>query len=173
MSQKPKSKSQKPKYDKPESIGLILKGVLSSRRLKGKWNIIEIQKYWKEIVGEAIYNNAQPYNIIQGVLKVGVSSSTWMQQLQFMKDTIKDNINKRLKRQIISDIRLELIALPLDKIDQKVSRIPWAGIKVNGTVKGFFKKGKDSIKDKDLRKLFRSIIVKQRRLDTYKTIKRP
>jgi len=26
--------SQKPKYDKPESIGLILKGVLSSRRLK-------------------------------------------------------------------------------------------------------------------------------------------
>jgi len=90
-----------------------------------------------------------------------------------MKDTLKDNINKRLKRQIISDIRLELTTLPLEKMDQKVSRIPWDGTKVNGTVKGFFKKGRDGIKDKDLRKLFRSIIVKQRRLDTYKILKRP
>ena len=169
----PKTEIRNPTYHKPESIGLILKSVLSSRRLKEKWSIIEIQKYWKEIVGEAIYNNAQPLNIIQGVLKVGVSSSVWMQQLQFMKDTLKDNINKRLKRQIISDIRLELTTLPLEKMDQKVSRIPWDGIKVNGTVKGFFKKGRDGIKDKNLRKLFRSIIVKQRRLDTYKILKRP
>ncbi|HIC91327.1 MAG TPA: DUF721 domain-containing protein [Syntrophaceae bacterium] len=172
MSKKPKAKSKNSTYDKPESIGLILKRALSTRRLREKWNIIQIQKYWKEIVGEAIYNNAQPHNIIQGVLKVGVSSSTWMQQLQFMKDTIKGNINKRLKGQIINDIRLELMALPLEKTDQKVSRIPWDGIEVNGTVKGFFKRGRGGIKDKDLRRLFRSIIVKQRRLDTYKILKR-
>ncbi len=158
-------------YRKPEPIGVIIQRALGCGRLRGRWQIVEIHRCWKEAVGESIYNHAQPQCFTRGVLKVAVSSSAWMQQLQFMKENIKGSLNKRLGKKTITDIRLELKTSPLEEMKPKPAKLPLETIKVDRSFKGLFKRGKEGIKDKDLRKLLRSIIIKQRQVNSYKDLK--
>jgi hypothetical protein len=48
--------------------------------------------------------NAQPEKIRNGTLFVKVSSSVWMQQLQFMKEMIAEKLNHRLNREVVKNI---------------------------------------------------------------------
>ncbi len=156
-----------------ESIGAILINAFKGRGFRERLKVADIQKYWKDLVGEAINNNAQPTELNHGILKVSVSSPIWMQQLHFMKDMIKDGLNKTLKRDIIVDIRLELGTFSLEKRAKRPVKPPWGEIKIQRDVKGSLGKEIRKIKDKDLRRLFRSIMARQRQLNTYKKLSSP
>ena len=156
-----------------ESIGAILINAFKGRRFRERLKVADIQKHWKDLVGEAINNNAQPTELSHGILKVSVSSSIWMQQLHFMKDTIKDGLNKTLKRDIIVDIRLELGTFSLEKRAKRPVKPPWDKIEIRRDVKGSLGKEIRKIKDKNLRRLFRSIMARQRQLNTYRKLSSP
>ena len=49
-----------------------------------------------------------------GILVVGVASSVWMQELQFSKHLIVENINRECKKKLIKDIHFRLAASPVD-----------------------------------------------------------
>ena len=78
-----------------EVLGNSLKRLDLSYRLDeyGVWPI------WDEVVGKTIAVNAQPEKIRNGTLFVKVTSSVWMQQLQFMKEMIAEKLNHRLNRE--------------------------------------------------------------------------
>lgn len=156
-----------------ESIRVILMNAFRGKRFRERLKITDIQKYWKDLVGEAINNNAQPIELSHGILKVKVSSSIWMQQLHFMKDMIKDGLNKMLKRDIIVDIRLELGTFSPEKKAKKPVKPPWGEIEIRRDIKGSLGKEMRKIKDKDLRRLFRSIMARQRQLNTYRKLSSP
>ncbi len=59
---------------------------------------------WKEVVGETVARHARPSKIQKGLLFVSVSNSMWMQELQFLKEMVKEKINGRLGRPVIKDI---------------------------------------------------------------------
>lgn len=59
---------------------------------------------WNEIVGAAIARNAQPEKIRNGTLFVKVSSATWMQELQYMKEMISQKLNQSLGRDVVKNI---------------------------------------------------------------------
>ncbi|MGM0419146.1 MAG: DciA family protein [Thermodesulfobacteriota bacterium] len=67
----------------------------------------EICFLWSQI-GEDVNANSEPVSIKNNVVTVKISSSPWMQQLQFMKSEILDNLNARLGDEIIKDIRFRL-----------------------------------------------------------------
>jgi predicted nucleic acid-binding Zn ribbon protein len=83
-----------------EVLGNSLKRLDLSFRLSeyGVWPV------WDEVVGKTIAANAQPEKIRNGTLFVKVSSSVWMQQLQFMKDMIAEKLNQRLNREVVKNI---------------------------------------------------------------------
>jgi predicted nucleic acid-binding Zn ribbon protein len=83
-----------------EVLGNSLKRLDLSSRLDeyGVWPI------WDDVVGKTIAVNAQPEKIRNGTLFVKVTSSVWMQQLQFMKEMIAEKLNHRLKREIVKNI---------------------------------------------------------------------
>jgi hypothetical protein len=56
------------------------------------------------MVGDIIARNAQPDKIRQGTLFVKVSSHVWMQQLQYLKDTISEKLNHRLGGEVVKNI---------------------------------------------------------------------
>lgn len=64
----------------------------------------EVWPIWNEIVGRTVARNAQPEKIRNGTLFVKVTSSTWMQQLQYMKEMITEGLNKRLGRETVKNI---------------------------------------------------------------------
>ena len=87
-----------------EKVGEILQKSIQrmdlSRRLEeyGVWPI------WNEVVGPTIARNAQPERIREGTLFVKVPSPTWMQQLQYMKEMIRERLNQSLRREVVKNI---------------------------------------------------------------------
>ncbi len=63
---------------------------------------------WEEVVGPTIAKNAEPVGFQRGVLIVWVRNSTWMQQMIFMKDHIRDTINQKFDNNFVKYIRFTL-----------------------------------------------------------------
>ncbi|HEX9880358.1 MAG TPA: DUF721 domain-containing protein [Candidatus Binatia bacterium] len=59
---------------------------------------------WNSTVGATVARNAQPEKIRNGTLFVKVTSPTWMQQLQYMKEMIVEKLNERMGRETVKNI---------------------------------------------------------------------
>lgn len=81
------------------------------------WNV------WAEVVGELLASKAEPARIEDGKLFVRVANSTWMQEIQFLKDEIRSRLNHRLEAPIVRDIFLILGAAKRRKRKDPVSKI--------------------------------------------------
>ncbi len=83
-----------------EILDLSLKRLDLADRITdyGVWPI------WNETVGVTVARNAQPEKIRNGTLFVKVTSPTWMQQLQYMKEMIAEKLNQRLGREVVRNI---------------------------------------------------------------------
>ena len=100
--------SRERKKRKPEKVNSILEKVLGSLNLGIKMKQYQIWEVWDSVVGEPIARQAQPLKIRNMILWVTVSSSTWMQQLEFMKRQIIDRLNERIGEKVINDIRFRI-----------------------------------------------------------------
>lgn len=78
----------------------------------------KLWKKWPEYVGETIAQASEPVGYLRGVLYVWVKHSAWMQQLVFMREHMKDSINKKLNQQYVYEIRLTMDrkSVPADAI---------------------------------------------------------
>jgi hypothetical protein len=87
-----------------DRVGEVLGNSL--KRLDLSYRLVEygIWPVWDEVVGKTIAVNAQPEKIRNGTLFVKVTSSVWMQQLQFMKEMIAEKLNNRLNREVVKNI---------------------------------------------------------------------
>ena len=92
----------------PENVGPILERLFSSLNLGIKVKQYQIWDVWEGVVGEAIARQTQPHQIRNMVLWVTVSSSTWMQQLEFMKKQIVGRLNDCIGEKVITDIRFRI-----------------------------------------------------------------
>lgn len=63
---------------------------------------------WEEVVGPTIAKNAEPVGFQRGTLYVWVRNSTWMQQMIFMKDPIRETINKKFENNFVRFIKFTL-----------------------------------------------------------------
>ena len=87
-----------------EKLGEILEKSLKRLDLSGRLVEYGVWPIWNEIVGPTIARNAQPEKIRHGTLFVKVTSPTWMQQLQYMKDMISEKLNQRLGTEVVKNI---------------------------------------------------------------------
>lgn len=87
-----------------ERLGSVLEKSLKRIDPSGRLAEYSVWPIWNDMVGEIIARNAQPEKIRQGTLFVKVSSHVWMQQLQYMKDTIADKLNHRLGGEVVKNI---------------------------------------------------------------------
>ena len=60
--------------------------------------------FWTEEVGPAVAARAEPAAFRDGILSVRVSGAAWMQELQFMKEELRERLNRRLGAPLIRDI---------------------------------------------------------------------
>ncbi len=63
---------------------------------------------WKDIVGETTAEYTEPVSYHNGVLWLWVKNSTWMQQMTFMSETIKNTVNQKYKKDFVREIRYTL-----------------------------------------------------------------
>lgn len=87
-----------------ERLGAVLEKSL--KRLDPSGRLVEygVWPVWNEVVGDVIARNAQPEKIRHGTLFVKVSSPVWMQQLQYMKETITEKLNQAIGREVVRNV---------------------------------------------------------------------
>ena len=64
-------------------------------------------KIWGKTVGNKISKNTEPMSVKNGILVIKTTNSVWKQELQIQKTEIIKRLNKRLKKNIIKEIRFK------------------------------------------------------------------
>jgi hypothetical protein len=89
---------------RPSPVADVLGDVLQRVDPEKQMRAYRIWSFWEDEVGATIARRAQPARVRNGILFVTVATHSWMQELQFMKDTIRDRLNARLGAPLIRDI---------------------------------------------------------------------
>jgi len=79
------------------------KSALSSQFIRWK-----LWKRWNEFVGPTISKNSEPVGYYKGTLHVWVKNSSWLQQMTFMTDHVKNTINKKLDETYVKEVKWTL-----------------------------------------------------------------
>ncbi|UCC66098.1 MAG: DUF721 domain-containing protein [Deltaproteobacteria bacterium] len=90
------------------NLKAALKGALRSLNLDARMRGYAIWGIWDKVVGETVAQQAQPSFLRRGILFIKCSSPAWMQQLQFMKGMILEELNRQLGGEVIKDIRFQI-----------------------------------------------------------------
>ena len=67
-----------------------------------------IWEEWDRVVGPSISNNARPSWIKNGVLRVRVSDPIWLQELKFLEEDIRRELNETLGREAVKKIEFRV-----------------------------------------------------------------
>jgi predicted nucleic acid-binding Zn ribbon protein len=94
--------------NKTEKVSNLLAGIFRERNWESRIRMHAVFDFWNEAVGSEIAAKTCPQVIRGKVLWVNVSDSVWMQQLHFQKIMLLEQINKRLGKEKIEDIRYHL-----------------------------------------------------------------
>jgi hypothetical protein len=93
---------------KLQSIQSILENTLKTLEIDVPLKTYSIVGAWNEIVGESVAEHSQPRSVRNQILFIDVVHPAWMQQLQFLKPTLLDQVNAFLGGPMIQDIRFKL-----------------------------------------------------------------
>lgn len=63
---------------------------------------------WADVVGQTTAEHTEPVAYHNGVLWLWVKNSSWMQQMTFLSETIKNTINQKFKNNFVKEIRYTL-----------------------------------------------------------------
>ncbi len=77
------------KKKSPQKIDHLISGLLKKWRLHSHQKKLMLSTLWVTIAGERIARHTKPDQLSQGKLIVLVENSSWMNELTFMKETIK------------------------------------------------------------------------------------
>lgn len=89
-------------------IGNILNNSLRACRSGSDYEMTRIWDLWDSAVGEAIAQNARPAAFKGNLLIINVSSSAWLQHLNFLKSEIISKINSALERNMVNDLKFKI-----------------------------------------------------------------
>ena len=152
---------------KPKPLRLVLDDALKSLGLDVPLKGYSLWRVWRKIVGETVASNAQPMAIRNHILFVGVSHPTWMQQLQFLKDTLLEKLNRFLGEPLIKDIRFRLETIPSPPpLSEKECR--WEEGKLSSETVNRIETLLGTIRDTETRRTLRDLMIKGAKLEEFR-----
>jgi predicted nucleic acid-binding Zn ribbon protein len=100
----------KPERRTPTRVSAPLARLLQRIDPEHRLHVYSLWTFWEEEVGTAIAARARPGGFHAGILSVQVKGHTWMQELQFLKETLRERLNARLGKELIRDIYFTSVA---------------------------------------------------------------
>jgi len=89
-------------------IGSVIRGMLNKNRLQTDTSLIRVWDIWEKAVGETIAENTRPAAFKGDLLIVNATSSSWLQQLRFLKTEIIQKVNQGLGNVSVKDIKFKV-----------------------------------------------------------------
>jgi hypothetical protein len=88
----------------PEKIDGLINSFLSDRGYSSVCKEYDIIQKWGDIVGNKVASNSECLKVDNGILYVSVISSSWRQEMTFLKTEILRKIKTNFNCQSIEDI---------------------------------------------------------------------
>ena len=101
-------KSNKNDLKEFEHISSIINKLLKTYRHDTGEDLENACSIWNSTVGKSVAENAQPFALKGKILLVNVTSSSWIQQLQFFKNDILTKINISAGKELIEEIKFKI-----------------------------------------------------------------
>ncbi len=101
-------KSNKNNPKEFEHISSIINKILKTYRRETGEDLGNVCSIWNSAVGKSVAENAQPFALKGKILIVNVTSSSWIQQLQFLKNDILTKINISAGKELIEEIKFKI-----------------------------------------------------------------
>ena len=89
-------------------IGQVIREILNKNRMQTDMSLIRVWDIWEKAVGTAIAMNTQPAAFKGDLLIVHANSSSWLQQLRFLKGDIILKVNQHLGQTKVKDIKFKI-----------------------------------------------------------------
>jgi predicted nucleic acid-binding Zn ribbon protein len=86
----------------------VIDAVLKPYRSKPDFELKNVWDLWDEVVGKPIAQNARPAAFKGKLLIVHVSSSSWIHQLQFLKNDMIAKLNTALGKSLVAEIKFKI-----------------------------------------------------------------
>ena len=91
-----------------EHIKGVIDDIFTTSVLPINLDDAKIWEVWDGVVGKRVAKHARPSQINKGALIVKVSDSVWLQELEFMAETIREGLNSTLQRTAVKKIRFKV-----------------------------------------------------------------
>ena len=140
---------------------------------KSNKNIMEeiLRLHWKEIVGEALAKRSWLLYSKGGTLYIGVKNSVWLQQMQFFKRELIDNINNYMNNKVVRDIvlkssdtrRSRTMTVNNNSKEAEINRINTVNITLTPAEKEIIEKSASGITDEKLKEKFINVMVENKK----------
>lgn len=90
----------------PERLRNLLSDVGSKLGISSAVETGAVWAKWREIVGDAIADHADPSSLRSGVLRIRADSPTWATEIGYLGGEIKSRINKAVGSQLVAEVRV-------------------------------------------------------------------
>lgn len=89
-----------------QSLGEAIAHLIDAGGMREKMDQLDIASWWDEVVGGMIAKHTMGITLRRGKLTVRVDSAPLRQELTYMRDTLKEVLNRRVGREVVTEIVL-------------------------------------------------------------------
>jgi len=145
-----------------DHIGDVLQKTLKKRKLRVSVKDQHISEAWQKAVGPIIAAQTMAQNVRGDTLFVKVSTSTWMQQLQFMKQEILNKVNAVFTDKTISNIYFSIGQIPVPPQQGQPEALPdLTQYPLRTRDLKIIEESTKSISDEELRDILKRVMTKE------------
>lgn len=91
-----------------QNVSLVLDSLIRKQHFDAKILEQNVFSRWRDVVGDAIADNAQPASFSAGILTVWTAHPMYQTELSLLKVKILTELNAKLGRAVVKDLRLKL-----------------------------------------------------------------
>jgi hypothetical protein len=147
---------------KLERLGDFLEKALKRKKISIDIMDQDIRNAWRKAVGPQISTQSDPFKFKNSMLYVKVSTPTWMQELQFMKQEITDRLNAEMGSNTLKNIHFSIGHIVPPPTDPETSNVEVSGdFTLKEREKRLITKTTATINDSELKNIIKRIMKKE------------
>jgi hypothetical protein len=146
---------------KIQKLGDVLQAALNRQAVYIDLDDPLLIQAWRSAVGPQIAARTSPGKIRHSVLSVTVSSSVWLQELQFMKQDILEQLNQQTLKEPVTDIRFS-VGVPASPPLQKTADKPidFSTYRLKEADTEVIEKSLKNLSDSELKDILKRVMTK-------------
>jgi len=153
----------------PEDLPQLLHKLLRRAEASYRDRSHLVWEVWEAAVGPELARRSRPHSLRAGRLIVAVASAAWMQQLSFLRESIRDNVNRALGQPLVREVRLRMAETEAPRpVHQPSAPPPWLDQQVDKRTRDAVDREVAAIADPELREAVRQTRIRAEQVRLYR-----